>query len=282
MLCLISLKLDHNRLIEYYVLFESHTESFIDADAEVLKNLMLEQKVEIRNVRLIEGTILDGGWPNPTHIQNTLHNRKWAEADDTEEYRYMLVCKSDEDKFKISSSKKIVSWISGDKLRKIVDKKKVMNCTVDSTGTYKSIDAYTIIRDTQLDKLIAEKYNRHIALTSLMGHNMTFEYIIEGAEVRLTKYTGKAKDVIIPKFITSIIQEAFYNEALNKLTLENGLKYIGKKAFFGCNIAEIVIPETVELLFQDTFYGNKQLVTAAGQFTKELKILNKNATIIKM
>ena len=67
---------------------------------------------------------------------------------------------------------------------------------------------------------------------------MSFDYMIEGTNVKLKRYTGTTKYVIIPKFITSIMARAFDNCKIETLTLEEGLGAIGAYSFGDCSIKQ--------------------------------------------
>ena len=79
---------------------------------------------------------------------------------------------------------------------------------------------------------------------------MEFDYIIEGQEVKLKRYTGRDTKVIVPKFVTSLMYGYFRGCGIEEITLESGLKYIGGYAFESCNISKIIIPETIDFTLQ--------------------------------
>ena len=172
-----------------------------------------------------------------------------------------------------------VIQVDGEELEQFAKQHKIANCEIVD-GTCKSIDVLSIKIDKQFNKHIAEKYERHTILTALLGRPMTFKYSIEGNEVKLKEYTGESKDIIIPKFITSIMAFAFVGHKIETINLERGLKYIGNAAFEDCRIKEITIPDTVEFIGQAAFFGNKRLVNSKGEYTNKVKILNRDALIV--
>ncbi len=73
----------------------------------------------------------------------------------------------------------------------------------------------------------------------------------------LVKYTGKSRDVVIPRGITEIFDEAFKNnEVVATVEIPEGVKLIGKSAFAGCKyLKKITIPSTVEEIYESAFEG---------------------------
>lgn len=81
----------------------------------------------------------------------------------------------------------------------------------------------------------------------------TDEFVINKKGV-LTKYNGTDEHVVVPEGITEIYASSFRWKGMRWLTLPNGLKIIGKAAFFGCDQLERVeIPASVELIRQSAF-----------------------------
>ena len=115
----------------------------------------------------------------------------------------------------------------------------------------------------------------------MLGHKVTFDYIIEGEEVILLNHLGGNRDIIIPNFITSIREGAFSESGLTSVTLGTGIKYLGTNAFEGCNISEIVIHQTIQFIGTDAFQSNKKLINDRGEYTNNIKILGQSTLIIK-
>lgn len=81
--------------------------------------------------------------------------------------------------------------------------------------------------------------------------DFTYDLLKDGT-VKITKYTGTEKDVVIPetiggKKVTEIGDSAFmYNKTITSVKIPYGVKKIGKAAFdFNYNIETIEIPESV-------------------------------------
>lgn len=83
--------------------------------------------------------------------------------------------------------------------------------------------------------------------------------------VSLVKYTGSAKEIIIPDIITikgkqyrvtDIGERAFYDKGISKLTLPTTLESIGEYAFNYNKIAELDIPQSVRRIGSYAFSSN--------------------------
>lgn len=71
----------------------------------------------------------------------------------------------------------------------------------------------------------------------------------------LTKYTGKGGDVVIPKGVTRIGNDAFRNcEKLKSISIPESVTYIGQAAFLGCSkLKNVKIPSRVNYIKDLTF-----------------------------
>ena len=264
-----------------YVLFETNSESSFRGDDAFLRKLITDYKMPIANVNLTNDQIEIKTWYNDIRYEGlvsktvggVIESVKFSGAE------YTLLCKVDRDSYKLISSKEIVHYLSRQQLNELIKDNNITNCTIKN-GKYKSIGTYSINKNPKFEEEIAKKYDRHVALTTLLGKPMTFEYAVEEQRVKLTKYTGASKDVIIPNFIASIMNYAFDGCGLEAVTLNNGLEYIGSKTFNGCAISELWIPETVKLICPNAFLGNKKLVESDGTYRDTIKMTNKNTVII--
>ena len=225
--------------------------------------------MDIKNAKIDNNEIVLTDWPNPITTEGLTKKRGFT-----------LINKIAQDTFRLVSNNEWVDHVNGEELREYIKINEVYNCTLRD-GNYYSIDTHNIRQDNQFEQLIAEKYKRHIALTTLLGHGMEFDYVIEGEQVKLKGYTGTAKEVIVPRFVTTILENAFGGTKIEALKLDTGLKYIGGFAFDGCNISEIIVPETVELICVEAFGGNDKLVDSYGEYKDTIKLLNKNTVTIK-
>ena len=254
-----------------YRLFETNTETFFNCNGAELKKLMVETNINIKNASIISGEIVENTWCSKINRGGDL---KFTSSD------YILICKIDKNKFKLINNEKDIIYVDTKQLYRHAKHSRIYNCSIEAE-IINAIDTYSINKDTHFEENIAKKYENYTAKTALLGRKMSFDYIIEGQEVKLRKYTGATKNVIVPSFITSIMENAFYLCKIDILTLDEGLKYIGGYAFNGCKLAEVTIPKTVEFIGRGAFYGNKRLVEIGGEYTDKIKLLTENVVTIK-
>jgi hypothetical protein len=93
-------------------------------------------------------------------------------------------------------------------------------------------------------------------------HFITTE--LEG-EVIINRYTGSAKDVVIPPFInelpvTAIGERAFYNSHLTSVNIPDGITSIGEHAFSWNQLKNVSIPDSVTVIGKFAFYINRLTV----------------------
>ena len=77
----------------------------------------------------------------------------------------------------------------------------------------------------------------------------------------LVKYTGKSRDMVIPKCVTEIYAEAFKNnQTIASVVIPDGVTSIGKGAFANCKYLQTVrIPATVVEIYNGAFLGCREL-----------------------
>lgn len=117
--------------------------------------------------------------------------------------------------------------------------------------------------DTEFEQYIKEEYKKFIDKTTLLGLDVSFQYMIEGEEVILIRYTGNYNNVYIPSFVTIIGQNAFsfywnYDKIIpiKSISLSEGLKEIRELAFTYCRVQNITIPSTVKVIKRYAFYNS--------------------------
>ena len=253
-----------------YHLFDTHTESVIEANTKLVLELINTYKMEIKNIYIEDNTIQIKDWPHK--IEPYSRNKKDRESS------YVLLGRVREGLFKTVVSIGRVDYLSEESLKSVIEKGWVANCeyAADGDKTYKSVDTYSIKTDPNFIKHIREKYTEFIAKTALLGMDTSFKYTIENEEVKLTSYTGSSKKVILPSFITTVCGRAFHHTGIQELKLNEGLKYIGKDAFCANNLNFVSIPSTVEFVGQSAFYYNVDGAHNKKIYTK----LNKNTLIL--
>ena len=253
-----------------YAIFEANTESTFKCTEELLRRIITENTIEIKNAHLIGTNIKVNGYNAGI---------RYHSITDIRETNYIVLCKKDKDEYKLVSHTGRINYMNTVELTTCIMNKQIHNCNIKD-GKLITTDTYDAIRDSQFESKIVEKYKRYTALTAMLGQKSTFEYDIEGKVVRMKSYTERSKRVIIPDFITSINDGALSGCTLESVTLGSGVEYIGGYAFQGCELSEIVIPEQVKFIGALAFLGNNRL-TKAGEYTERIKLQGKATLIIK-
>ena len=264
----------HHTREKWFKCIDTNTETIFDGLAKDICRWILIRRIDIVNVKIVNKETVIEGW------FNGIHNAIGKTATETSTgAHYVLLCKLDKNKYKIVDYNGKVSYIGKRQLYKHTWNGVVANCKIEDEKII-SVGTYDIIENTEFNKHIAEKYNIYIAKTNLLGHNMSFDYTIEGSKVKLVQYTGTSKTVIIPKFITTIMNRAFSDCKTETITLDRGLNHIGGYAFKGCNITQITIPDTVELICPWAFYSNRSLINTEGEYTQKIKLMSNKTKVI--
>ena len=237
-----------------YNLFETHTESTIACEVKHIGKLVKKHGMILKNATINDGELKLNKWPH-SMINSSMRFRDY--------YGDILLAKTNDNRFKILVANATIQYISERELKSRILEGQLSNCDYlkDNTETiFKSIDTTTITRDKSFEKHIAKKYEEYIAKTKLLGMSSEFSYTIEGKEVKLKKYTGTSKKIILPGFITTITGNAFYGLKTEEVNLNDGLMYIGSSAFEYNNIESVRIPGTVKFIGSNAFSGNTALM----------------------
>ena len=111
-------------------------------------------------------------------------------------------------------------------------------------------------------------YNARNVYTQEGGSNLSTDsngYVIysKDDERIIVAYEGEEAELVLPKGITEINQDAFCdNEDLRSVVIPNGVKTIGRYAFSKCTaLASIVIPEGVTNIAAGVFFGCVELAS---------------------
>ena len=233
--------------------------------------LIAERKIGVTNASYKQGEIKTKNWGNQLH---------YADIGNSTGSTHTALCMINENKFKLASYDESIIYLTRKELQGYILEHKIQNGVLIN-GKFEILNTYTINHDDQFEKSIAKKYERHVALTALLGRKMEFNCTIEGYNVNILKCKGAIKDIIIPNFVTSIMTEAFYDCGAESLSIGIGLRYIGSNAFKGCDIAEVTIPETMKFIGPEAFKDNKRLVDKDGSYKDTIKILSKNTVVIQ-
>jgi hypothetical protein len=113
------------------------------------------------------------------------------------------------------------------------------------------------------DKL-THNYERDIRFTASWddGIDAPFDFVIEGNEVKIIRYTGSSDvDIIIPSRysdipVTEIGNDVLRNKSIKSVKMFESLKRIGSFAFANCSIASLVIPNSLEIIGAGAFQNN--------------------------
>ena len=248
-----------------YTLFETNTESSFRWTDRILQKALAEKRINIKNAKLIKNQIKVSTWDDRIGYQSLYQS---------DEAGYIALCKIN-DRYKLVSYNGNVSYINTEGLYDYITNKKIHNCIFNNNGDLLFSKAYSVIKDIQFEEQIAEKYEKHVALTAMLGKKTAFEYNIEGKVVKLKRYIAQTKDPIIPNFITAIGRSAFGDSNIESVTIGNGVEYIGGYAFEACNISEIIIPQQVKFIGPSAFHGYKKLAHNDGEYTEKIKLLSK-------
>ena len=248
-----------------YNIFETHTESIITADEELVIKLINTHGIEAKNIYIENNKVKVKEWPHS--IIPYSENREDRTSD------YILLSKINENRFKLFNCVTGVIYAFENYLKELIKFDRVANCTNDEK-IYKSIDTYSIKTDLAFAESINNKYTEFRGKTLLLGMDISFNYIIENDEVKITKYTGNSHKIILPNFITTICDSAFEYRGIQELTLNTELRYIGSNAFKGNRLKFIELPDKVRLVGQNAFDFNSE----SNQ--REYKKTNTNTIII--
>ena len=268
-----------------YKIFDTHSESLMSIETDLLTEIILNTKMHVVNASIQNGKILVKNWINGIYTEVNKHGNKQQYGSS-----YVLIRK-EKDEYKLVDIKGDITYYKMTlELKDLIRSGEVANCIFKYDSGESSIeteDVQIIHKDTNYEQLIDTKYTQFINKTRLLGYgDMSFTYTIEGQEVRLEKYTGTSKDIIMPSFVTAVRQEAFILKDIKTLRLNEGLKIIGTRAFASYHnsrlLGQVEIPSTVEMLGAGAFYGNDKLFDSKYNLnTDRFKIRNNKTIILK-
>ena len=265
-------RLQRNSKTSIYHIFDTHTESIIHANNELILKIIHEYRMEIKNLYADNRGIQLKKWPR-ANISN-----RFEENIDIA-LNCILIGKVGKQKFKIINNEGKSKYVEEDFLKRYVKAGRIANCDYLMNGEieeYKSIDTCSIETDSQFVNNINQEYKKFKAKANMLGVRATFDYTVEGRDVKLINCRENGSKVIVPNFITTICTAAFQGKGIQELILNNGLKHIGIGAFSLNNLNHVDIPETVEFIGDGAFdYNSKQ------QGKLIYKKLNTNTIIIE-
>ena len=250
-----------------YRMFETHTESLMIGNSNLVRKLVHLCKLTPINMTLTNKEITIKPWP---HDMMEVPNMQFT---------YILLAKMDDQNFKMVNLNGDVYYVRAAELTNSIESNRVLNCSINK-GNYKSIDTYEINADTRFKRHIDKKYTEFIAKALITGLDISFKYRIENKEVKITEYTGKSSTVITPNFITTICKEAFRHKNVREVKLNVGLKYIGETAFAANDINYVDIPETVEFIGYQAFEKSPGFSSTHRSYSKIINRLNDKTVLL--
>ena len=277
-----------NREILKYKLVDTLSESNWELTPNQLKQIMQSPFTKVSNATLQNGNIRIQKWINKVATAESRPNmidlvNNISKVKEDNKCPFILLSENN-DEYKVTNYRGGITKFSFKGLKNRIYLDEVANCTIIDDKLIWEAE-YKIIADKEFEKDIANKYKIFTAKMSMLGYGKTsFEYEIENHQVKIRNYTGTSKNVIIPSFITVIMEDAFKEVTLETLDLNEGLKIIGEFAFSPKWVSEdlenVEIPSTVELVGLGAFKNNTKMFTINSQFTtNKLKIRN-NKTIV--
>ena len=244
---------------EMCIVFDENTESSFSSNTEALNKLIQENMMAPGYMQSAKNSL----W----------YNEVYSRIRDVGA-QFTVLCKVD-DKFKLVGHREKVGYVNTEQLREYVKEHNVTNCEIKTNGEFRFTGVHELARDTEFEDYINKKYERYVLKSTLMGRNMAFDYIIEGKRIKLKKYTGTTKNVIVPEFINTIMNRAFQDTGIEQILIQDGLEYIGCSAFKDCKLSTITIPSTVKFIGKEAFHRNKRLLTSENEYREEkIKIIN--------
>ena len=263
-----------------YRVFDTYSHSLLVLNTSLLKHIMLNTEIQVINASIYNNEIAIKKWPNgiPTLNENGFRLKKLSPW-------YIVLCQ-DRYTFRVVDYEGKLYTFNRKEMRGMIKSREMANC-IQIGDTIQVEDTYSMHKDEEFEKLIALKYDNFIVKTAMLGYKrMSFDYETENNEVRLIKYTGSSQHVILPSFITAIKQNAFTGANIITISLNEGLKVIGTRAFapkemLGA-LKEVTIPETVEIIGARAFMENPKVVSSDGTLhTDRFKLRNSKTIVLK-
>ena len=282
MLYILSLYMRENGEFLYYRVYETSSESVMLILETELKNIILNSNIQVVNASIQNNEIKLNSWANGVASQHGSHfGHKFYGS------KYVLLAMR-KDTYKISDYEGNVFYIGDIELKALIKSKQIANCIITETAEGSKLiakDVYEIIKDKEFEQDIDSRYKNFLNKAIMIGYkDMTFDYSIENHVVKLRKYTGSNKNVLLPSFITAIVQDAFKNTTIEAIRFSTGLKVIGQKAFAthgkSKGVDRVELPETVDLVGIGAFMENVKLFKSDGNINSDRFKIHNDKTII--
>ena len=253
------IKSEAGKKIYYYRVFDTCSDYSMLIKTDMLRRIILENNLSVVNAYIKDNKIIIKSWSNGTAIM-VLTSKGAEKYSDNTGPKYVALAKEN-NTYKIVDFMGNINKINKNQLMDLVKLKEMANLDTLKNETE---DVYEIIKDEEFSNLIESKYKIFTAKIMMLTYKSdTFDYEIENTEVRLKNYTGTTKNVIIPSFVTSIMDGTFTNIGLEMIEVHEGLKVIGSSALATAGLKtldRIEIPETIRLIGYHAFWGNDKLI----------------------
>ena len=272
-----------------YELFDTDSESCIRANEKMLKSILSDHKIEVANAEMNNNEIKIQDWVNKITIKlATLISTDYLQINGNIDLCSSILLAKEAHMYKMVDNEGFVTKISANQLKSLVRLNKVANCIRgehNGKSTIIESNTYKIVKDAEFEKSIKIKYEGFIAKASLLGYeDVSFNYEIENKQVKLRKYTGTSKKVILPSFITTIMTKALSGRNLETIELNEGLEIIGQEAFDRQWVPggpeKIEIPSTVKWVGTKAFAYNTKLLKQDGSPHTNRIIIRNKATLL--
>ena len=275
-----------------------------------LQKILSTGNLEVANAKLSNNTIVIADWVNNITVKLTGGAEEFTGGTEKESSLVLLageehmrtgnkdnalvvekgcsliLLAKEEEKYKLVNRTGYIIRVTLDKLDSYIKCNEVANCNITSTDNkINSLDTYEITKNEDFEKTIATKYKAFEAKALLLGHGqVSFNYEIENEQVKLKRYTGKSKNIILPSFITAIMKHAFVSTNIETIEMNEGLKIIGEWALSptseNSSLKSVEVPSTVELISAEAFTNNIKLFTNKGTLDPNRLKLRSEKTII--
>ena len=274
-----------NGSIIRYKLFDTLSESYMNATPNKIKRILSNQGTQVANAKLHNNIIEIHDWVNNIVLANAVNRAFINAASESIAKCDFIMLAQETDTYKIIRNNGDIIKVPLEILKALIDQGTVANCSI-SNNQITSTDTYEISTNEEFEKDIAIKYESFKLKAPMLGYGkVSFEYEIENQQVKLKSYTGSSKNVLLPSFITAIMQNAFMEAAIDTIDLNEGLRAIGAGAFSRVGLSDglsnIEIPSTVEIIGKGAFSNNnKMMKNNGGLDMTKLKLRNSNTIVM--
>ena len=288
-------ELEEGKELTQYKILDTLSESHMTIITNQLKTIFSNNKLHIANAEIVNGNIQVHDWVSKivTKLKSSSANDSIAQFDGIEGLQLekcpFILLANKSNSYKVANYHGAIVWLCYKDLKRFIKLNRLANCLSEEQLDgleIRGIDTHEIIVDEKFEESTADKYKTFIAKSNMLGYKSnSFSYEIENGDVKLKKYTGTGKNIILPSFITAIMADAFTEVAIETINLNEGLKVIGNGAFEPFKMSDalstIEIPSTVQLIGARAFNNNIRLFNNDGTLNMyKIKLRNSNTVMI--